>query len=155
RTLAADPPPTGSKSALRSQDEGNLKETVLALEKRMWEAHTTQDIDAVKALLADDYVGRDTRGGTETKARNLNGMANFRAVDPQMKNAKVVVLNATGVIVTYEIRYQIATPSGQLLETVPPRQVTSAWAMRDGKWWCVYAEASVLGNDGIRLKATG
>jgi hypothetical protein len=33
--------------------------------------------------------------------------------------------------------------------------VTSAWAVRDGKWWCVYSEASALGIDGIRSKATG
>jgi hypothetical protein len=33
--------------------------------------------------------------------------------------------------------------------------VTSAWAQRGGKWWCVYGEASVLGNDGSRSKATG
>ena len=82
-------------------------------------------------------------------------MANFRVIDPEMKNAKVVVLNSTSAIVTYEIRYKITSPGGQLLETVPPRQVTSAWAQRGGKWWCVYGEASVLGNDGRRSKATG
>jgi RNA polymerase sigma factor (sigma-70 family) len=153
-TLAADTPPAASRPAARWRDDGNVKETVLALEKRMWEAHTTQDRDAVKALLADDYVGRDTRGGTETKASNLEWMVNFRAVDPEMKNARVVVLNATSAIVTYEIRYKIVSPRGQLLQIVPPRQVTSAWAQRDGKWWCVYAEASVLGNDGTRSKAT-
>jgi RNA polymerase sigma factor (sigma-70 family) len=153
-TLAADTPAAAAQAAATGRDDGNLKETVLALEKRMWEAHTTQDRDAVKALLADDYVGSDTRGGTETKASNLSWMVSFRAVDPEMKNARVVVLNATSAIVTYEIRYKIASASGQLLQTVPPRQVTSAWAQRDGKWWCVYADASVVGNDGTRSKAT-
>src|SRR5262249_4499839 len=154
RPVAAEPPHPKAKSAVFSQDQANLKETVLALEKRMWEAHTTQDIDAVKALLADDYVGRDTRGGTETKASNLAWMANFRAGDPEMKNTKGVLLHTTSAIVTYEVHYKIVSPGGKLLQIVPPRQVTSAWAQRDGKWWCVYAEASVLGNDGIRSKVT-
>jgi RNA polymerase sigma factor (sigma-70 family) len=153
-TLAADTPPAAARSAATGRDDGNVKETVLALEKRVWEAHTTRDLNAVKALLADDYWGMDTRGRTETKASNLDWMANFRAVDPVMKNAKVVVLNATSAIVTYEIRYKIASAGGQFLETVSPRQVTSAWAQRNGKWWCVYAEASVLGNDGTRSRAT-
>jgi RNA polymerase sigma factor (sigma-70 family) len=153
-TLAAGTPPAAARSAVTGRDDGNIKETVLALEKRMWEAHTTQNLDAVKGLLADDYTGTDTRGRSETKARSLNWMANFRVVDPEMKHAKVVVLNAASAIVTYEIRYKIVSPGGRLLETVPPRQVTSAWAQRDGQWWGVYAEASVLGNDGTRSKAT-
>jgi hypothetical protein len=41
------------------------------------------------------------------------------------------------------------------LETPLPAQATSGWALRDGKWWCVYTEASALGIDGIRSKATG
>jgi RNA polymerase sigma factor (sigma-70 family) len=154
-TVAAEPPSPASKSAVSTRDQANLKETVLALEKRIWEAHTTRDLDAVAALLADDYVGSDSRGRADTKKINLDWMANFRVIDPEMKNAKVVVLNSTSAIVTYEIRYKIASPSGQLLETVPPRQVTSAWAQRGGRWWCVYGEASVLGNDGSRSKATG
>jgi hypothetical protein len=155
RTAAAEPPSSPSKSAVPSQDQVNLKETVLALEKRIWEAHTSRDLDAVAALLADDYVGSDSRGRAETKKINLDWMVNFRVVDPEMKNAKVVVLNSNSAIVTYEIRYKIASPGGQLLEIVPPRQMTSAWAQRGGKWWCVYGEASVLGNDGTRAKATG
>jgi len=155
RTVAAEPPSPEFKSAARGQDDGNVKETVLALEKRIWEAHTSRDLDAVAALLADDYAGSDSRGRADTKKSNLDWMVNFRVVDPEMKNAKVVVLNSTSAIVTYEIRYKITSPGGQLLETVPPRQVTSAWAQRGGKWWCVYGEASVLGNDGRRLKATG
>src|SRR5262249_32362912 len=76
-------------------------------------------------------------------------------VDPVMKNSRVVVLNATSAIVTYEISYRITSPDRKEPETATPRQTTSAWAVRDGKWWCVYSETSVLGKDGVRSKAAG
>jgi RNA polymerase sigma factor (sigma-70 family) len=130
-----------SKSAVPRPDQGNLKETVLALEKRIWEAHTKQNIDAFKSLLADDFAGTDIRGESYTKEDALNYVATYRVVDPVLTKARVVLLNATSAIVTYEIRYKVASPDGKKVEIVPPRQATTAWAMRDGKWWYVYCEA--------------
>jgi RNA polymerase sigma factor (sigma-70 family) len=142
RTVAAKPPSPVSRSAALRQDEGNLKETVLALEKRIWEAHTEQDVDAFQSLLADDFAGTDILGESYTKEGVLNYVATTRVVDPVMENARVVLLNATSAIVTYEIRYKIASPDGQDVEIVPPRQAITAWAMRDGKWWYVYCAAT-------------
>src|SRR5262249_15752843 len=153
--FAADPPPAVSKSAVPGPDQDNLKETVLALEKRIWEAHTKQDVNTFKNLLADDYAGTDRRGRLSSKKEVLSWVTSFRVLDPVMTNTRVVVLNATSAIVTYEIRYRIASPGGQELETPLPAQATSGWAVRDGKWWCVYSEASALGVDGARSKATG
>jgi hypothetical protein len=141
RTGTGEPRPLVSKSVAPSPDEGKLKKTVLALEKRIWEAHTKQDIDVFKSLLADDFTGTDIRGDSYTKEDALNYVATYRVVDPVLSNARVVVLNATSAIVTYEIRYKVASADGQQIETVPPRQATTAWAMRDGKWWYVYCEA--------------
>src|SRR5262249_18513525 len=122
RTGAAEPGSPVSRSAVPGPDDGNLKETVLALEKRIWEAHARQDVDAFKSLLADDFAGTDIRGASYTKEGVLNYVATTRVVDPVLKNARVVLLNATSAIVTYEIRYQVASPDGQKLETVAPRQ---------------------------------
>jgi hypothetical protein len=141
RTRAGEPRSPVAKSAEFRLDEVNLKETVLALEKRIWEAHTKQDIDAFTSLLANDFTGTDIRGESYTKEDALNYVATYRVVDPIMKNARVVLLNASSAIVTYEIRYKVASPDGKKVETVPPRQATTAWAMRDGKWWYVYCEA--------------
>jgi len=144
RTGTGEPRPLVSKSAAPRPDEGKLKKTVLALEKRIWEAHTKQDIDAFKSLLADDFTGTDIRGDSYTKEDALNYVATYRVVDPVLTNARVVVLNATSAIVTYEIRYKVVSTDGQQVETVSPRQATTAWAMRDGKWRYVYCEAKPL-----------
>jgi hypothetical protein len=141
RTGARGPRPPVSRSAVPRPNEGNIKETVLALEKRIWEAHANQDVHAFKSLLADDFAGTDIRGESYTKEGVLRYVATKRVVDPVLTNARVVVLNATSAIVTYEIRYKVASPDGQKVETIPPRQAITAWAMRDGKWWYVYCEA--------------
>jgi RNA polymerase sigma factor (sigma-70 family) len=142
-TLAADPPPAGSKSALPSQDEGNLKETVLALEKRIWEAHTKQDVNTFKSLLADDYVGLDIHRDPYTKAGALEYVSKYRVEDAAMSNVKVILLNATSALVTYEIRFKVRSKDGKLVETRADHN-TTAWARRNGKWWAVFTEGTVL-----------
>jgi hypothetical protein len=152
RTVAAEPQSRAPRSSALKEDQGNLKETVLALEKRLWDAHTTQDVNTFRNLMADDFVGFDVRHNSYDKAGTLDYVSKFRVVEPVMKNARVVVLNATSAIVTYEIRYKVATPGKKELETVSPHLATTAWAMRGGKWWYVYCEARELAKDGIRWK---
>jgi len=154
RTLAADPPPAASKSALPGQDEGNLKETVLVLEKRIWDAHAQQDVGAFKNLLADDYLGLDIHGDPYTKGGALEYVSKYRVEDGAMSNAKVILLNATSAIVTYEIRFKVRSADGKLVETRADH-ATTAWARRNGKWWAVFTESTVLENAGSRSQATG
>src|SRR5262249_22243612 len=126
--LAADSVPLASKSALSRQDE-NLKEKVLALEKRIWEAHARQDVKAFRNLLAEDFCGTDVHGASYTKADVLDYVANFRVVEPVMENARVILLNDTSAVVTYEIRYQVASRDGKALHKVAPRRATTVWAL--------------------------
>jgi hypothetical protein len=58
RTLAAEPPPAASKSALPSQAEGNLKETVLALGAGPGEAHLGSLHQARRRCLQEPARGR-------------------------------------------------------------------------------------------------
>jgi hypothetical protein len=145
-TLAADPPPAGSKSSLPGQDEGNLKETVLALEKRIWEAHAKQDVDVFKNLLADDYLGLDLNRNPYTKANALQYVSKYRVEDAAMSNVKVILLNATSAIVTYEIRFKVNSSNGKPVETRADHN-TTAWARRNGKWWAVFTESRTISND--------
>jgi RNA polymerase sigma factor (sigma-70 family) len=153
-TVAGESPSPVSRSASAGRDDGNLAETVLALEKRIWEAHTKHDVNVFKSLVAEDFAGTTVDGSRYTKRDALAYVATSPVVDPVMKNARVVVLNATSAIVTYEVRYRIASPGGKGSEPAPPRQGTAGWAIRDGRWWCVYYEASLLGEVGTRSKAT-
>jgi hypothetical protein len=147
RTVAAEPPAPPSKSPPVGQNDGNLKETVLALEKRIWEAYATQDVAAFKNLLADDFVCVDMFGRPSDKAGALDYVARFRVLQYTMKDVKVVMLNATSAIVSYEVQYKVRPTDGQNVESTT-RRATSAWAQRKGRWWYVYFEDKIVQKDG-------
>jgi RNA polymerase sigma factor (sigma-70 family) len=154
RTEAAQSPSGASKSLVARQDEGNLKETVLALEKRIWEAHVRQDLDVFKNLLAEDYVGLDLHRRPFTKAGVLDYVSKFRVIEPAMKEPRVIVLSPTSAVVAYEIHYKTCPTDGKNVESTR-RHVTTAWARRDGKWWAVFTEDTLVQKDGTFLNVVG
>jgi RNA polymerase sigma factor (sigma-70 family) len=147
RTVAAEPQSPVSKSGPAGPDDGNLKETVLALTQRLWEAHTKQDRNTFNNLLADDYVGLDISRREYTKAAALEYVANYRVTEYSINNAKVIQLNATSAVVTYEVRFKIRSTGGK--EEGPAVYHNScAWAKRHGKWWAVFGESMLMTDDG-------
>jgi hypothetical protein len=142
-TAAAEPQTAVSKAAALKGDDGNLKETVLALEKRMWEAYSKQDADTFHNLLPDDFICLDTFGRPSDKAGVLDYVAKFRILEYTMQDVKVILLNATSAIVSYQIDYKVRPTNGQEVESTS-RRVTSAWAQRKGKWWDVYYEERLV-----------
>jgi hypothetical protein len=56
-----------------------------------------------------------------------------------MKDVKVILLNSTAVLLSYEIDYKIRPTGGQDVES-NTRRVTSAWTQRKGRWWYIYFE---------------
>src|SRR5262249_22201306 len=112
-TVAAEPPSPPSKSDVASQDDGNLKETVLALNKRLWEAHTKQDVNTFKNLLADDFMGLDIYRRPYRKTGALEHVSKYRVEDAAMSNVKVILLNTTSAIVTSESRFKVLLADGK------------------------------------------
>ena len=76
-----------SKSAVPTQDQGNLKETVLALQKRIWEANAKQDVSALRHLLADDFSGLDKNGNPFDKGDELRYVFRWCEFDHDLKAA--------------------------------------------------------------------
>jgi Domain of unknown function (DUF4440) len=139
------------KSTPAPRDDGNLKETVLALEMRIWEAYAKQDVDVFKNLLADDFVGTDMFGRHYDKASHLNYPAGFRVIEHTLKNVKVIVLTPTSAIVSYEVDYKVRPTEGGNVESTT-RRVTSAWAQRKGRWYYVYFEDKLVQKEGAAWK---
>jgi hypothetical protein len=148
-TQAADPGPA-DKSGSTTAIDGNLKETVLALEKRIWEAHSKQDVAVFKNLLADDFTGTDMFGRPYDKAGTLDYVAKFRVIEYAMTGIKVIPLNATSAIVSYQIDYKVRPTNGQEVESAT-RRATAAWAQRKGRWWYVYFEDRPVQKEGATL----
>jgi hypothetical protein len=153
-TLAADPAPAADRSAEHGQDEGNLKETVLALQKRIWEANAKQDVNAMKNLLAGDFAGLDKNGNPFDKGDELQYVSAWCEFDHSIKEARVVLLNHSSAVIIYEVHYQVRRTNSQEVDSKEARQGTAAWAKRNGRWWYVYKESHTVSAEKNRfLKA--
>src|SRR5262249_15919924 len=141
RTLAAEPPPAASKSAPHIQDEGNIKETVLALEKRLLGAAAMQDVNVLKNLLADDFAGLDKHANPFNKADVLQYVSEWCEYDHSIKETRVILLNESSALVSSEFHYKTRRTKSKEVFSTEARQGTSAWAKRNGQWWCVYSES--------------
>jgi RNA polymerase sigma factor (sigma-70 family) len=144
RSRAQVPPPESPQATLPKQDAGNLQETVLALQKRIWEANAKQDVAAMKSLLADDFVGRDKNGNPFDKADELLYVSRWCEFDHSLKEAKVILLNDSSAVVVYEVHYKVRPTKSQEVRYVEARQGTGAWAKRNGQWWYVFKESHAV-----------
>jgi RNA polymerase sigma factor (sigma-70 family) len=133
-----------SKSSHPKPDEGNLKETVLALQKRIWEANAKQDVNAMKNLLADDFAGLDKNGNPFDKGDELLYVSKWCEFDHDIKEARVVLLNDTSAVVIYEVQYKVRPTKSKEVTHTESRQGTGAWAKRNGQWWYVYKESHAV-----------
>jgi RNA polymerase sigma factor (sigma-70 family) len=147
-TAAQDGPP--SPTALPRQDEGNLKETVLALQKRIWEAHAKQDLSAMKNLYARDFAGLDKHGNPFDKGEVIRYVSEWCEFDHAIKEAKVLLLNDSSAIVIFEVHYKVRRTKSQDVSHVESRQGTGAWAKRNGQWWYVYHESHTVSAEKLR-----
>jgi predicted DNA-binding protein (UPF0251 family) len=126
-TQAADHPESLSLSAIRKQDDSNLKETVLALEKRIHEAYKAQDRAAFQSLLADDFEGVNPRGYRYDKAGELKYVSTFCTTEYELKDAKVILLTPNSALVTYEVHYKVRpTGAEKIIENTTSHR-TAAW----------------------------
>ncbi len=142
-TQAADHPASLSPSDIRKQDDSNLKETVLALEKRIFEAYKAQDRAAFQSLLSDDFEGVNPLGYRYDKACELKYVSNFCTTEYELKDAKVILLTRNSALVTYEVHYKVRpTGAEKIIENTTSHR-TAAWVQRNGKWWRVYVEDRV------------
>jgi hypothetical protein len=98
---------------MRKQNDGNLKETVLALEKRIWEAYKAQDRAAFQSLLADDFEGVNMQGKPFDKAGELKYVSNCCVTEYELKHVKVILLTQSSALVTYEVHYKVRPTGAQ------------------------------------------
>jgi RNA polymerase sigma factor (sigma-70 family) len=147
-TAAQDGAP--SQTALSRQDEGNLKETVLALQKRIWEAHARQDLGAMKNLYARDFAGLDKHGNPFDKGDVIGYVSEWCEFDHAVKDARVLLLNDSSAIVIFEVDYKVRRTKSQEVLYVESRQGTGAWAKRNGQWWYIYHESHTVSAEKLR-----
>jgi hypothetical protein len=128
QTPAASPSPSPKPAMTKAQSQ----KTIIATEKKLWEAWKNKDVKPFKAnLSADSIQVGDT--GVADKATVLQAMggSDCEVRSYSLSDIKVTFVASNVAIITYK-GAQDATCGGQ---TVPPAVwASSTYVLRGGKW---------------------
>ena len=128
-------------------DDADAEKQVGKIAKQNREAAVKGDMEAMDALLADDWVGINPEGSVQSKAEAVKdhkaGIVDFEAIDPQ--EVKVRVYGDAAVV---SGRYHVKlTVSGHKIDDRV--RTTEVYVKRAGKWRCVSTQVtSIAGKTG-------
>jgi len=123
--------------------QGSAEQELLQLERDWCRAMIQRDVAFLTRILAEDYTGVGSRGGTETKAEALAGLTdrNSSVTDCVDSNVRVRVYGDAAVVTG------LATRSGTF-QGAPyqNRQIlyTDTFVRRDGRWVCVASQGTLV-----------
>lgn len=156
-----DPRPTGAKWFLadrplisnfyfpsrtpESEEDRQLKEVLIALDRKSWDAAGKGDSAAIDKLLDDDYFGfyANSSGVARTdKAAGLAAVKRRRYFNAQIRDEAAKRIGKDTAILTYIYSCQIEE-AGQL-QTYRDHQSTQVWTQRDGRWVISFAQDFIL-----------
>lgn len=126
------PSPSASPAPKPAMTRAQSQRTIIATEKKLWEAWKNKDAKPFRAnLTADSILISDS--GVSTKKDVVDQMANSGCdvKSYELTDFKVTFVNSSTAIVTYKST-QDATCGGQ---AIPPAVWSSSvYVMRGGKW---------------------
>jgi len=129
---AQEPTPSPSPAPKPAMSRAQSQRTIIATEKKLWEAWKNKDTKPFKANLSADsiMIGDSGVANKTTAIKDLESMA-CEVKSYELSDIKVTFLNSSAALVTYKAT-QDATCGGQ----AAPAAVwaSSAYVMRGGKW---------------------
>lgn len=130
--------PAKSTTPAKAPDANeNLKNTLLAIDKLMWEAGAKGDWKERQKFLADDLVSISILGKCG-KADAAAADQRLRTIDWTIRDAEVVRVSKDVAMLTYLYDCKIVDADGKLLETRKDYRVVYTWANRNGGWLMVF-----------------
>jgi hypothetical protein len=129
---AQEATPSPSPAPKPAMSKAQSQRTIIATEKKLWEAWKNKDVKPFKAnLSADSIMIGDTGVANKTTAvKDLESMA-CEVKTYELSDIKVTFLNSSAALLTYKATQDV-TCGGQ----AAPAAVwaSSAYVMRGGKW---------------------
>jgi RNA polymerase sigma factor (sigma-70 family) len=120
-----------------SDDSDNLKNTLLALDKHMWEAGAMGDWKERQKFFADDMVSISVVG-KYGKADAALADQRTRTTDWTVRDAEIVRVSPDVAMLSYVYDCKVLSPDGKVLETRKDYRVVYTWAYRNGGWVIVF-----------------
>jgi RNA polymerase sigma factor (sigma-70 family) len=130
-------PTTPAPAGAQAKADDNLKNTLLALDRHLWEAFARGDWRERQKFLADDLVSISPLG-KYGKADAAEADKRLRCGDWSIRDAEVARVSKDVAVLCYVYGCKILSADGKLLETRKDYRVTYVWANRKGGWVIVF-----------------
>jgi RNA polymerase sigma factor (sigma-70 family) len=143
--LASFPPADAQQGPLSKEDE-SLKNTLLALEKQVFEAMVEQDLDTYRKCYADEFVGFSMEH-RYTLADHLRGLRSARiGTDYKISDVELIRLSDKAAILSYKGEWKVYNNDGNLLVN-RDRRVSEGYVQRGGGWVIAFAQDMAIGKE--------
>jgi hypothetical protein len=131
-----------AEKADKKMSKNTLEEKLINKEREVWEAFKRKDVAALKSLLSDDSYEVDDDGTLNTKAQQIESVADLNLTSYQIEDSRVLVINKDVAIVTYKITTE-GSYKGKPFE--PGASLASAvWANRGGTWQNIFYQETKI-----------
>jgi hypothetical protein len=125
-----------NRSTGANNRQGSVRDTLMSLERQLWEAWKNKDGNTYQRLLSADSIGVG-RGGVDNRAAVIRGITGSDCVvrSYSFDNAQVSMLNPNTAILTFRAM-QDATCEGQVIPAMV--WATSVYVRRNGRWQAAF-----------------
>jgi RNA polymerase sigma factor (sigma-70 family) len=131
------PQESGREGSGKKRGDENLKNTLLALDRHLWEAHARGNWREFQKFYAPELLGVSIAGKSGREA-NIESVKNLRVADWKIRDVDVVRVSNDAAVLTYIYSCKVLSPDGRLVQTRRDHRATYIWAQRDGGWVLVF-----------------
>jgi len=125
-------------TALGPAGQSPLRDQIAAKERQELDALKSGNHEEFAALLADDAVFVDAHG-TASKAEVVKHTADLRLEEFTIEDVRFVPVSSDSGLIAYKLTEKGSSHGKAFSEQV---YVSALWAMRAGKWVCLFSQES-------------
>jgi hypothetical protein len=104
----------------------------VANEKNLFAADQKHDMDAIKSMVADDFIDINKDGSSEDKPALLKEIPTLKLVNYSQKNFRVVSMGPYAYSISYDSDATVLDADGK--EKHAQNGLNTVWIWRDGHW---------------------
>ena len=104
----------------------------IANEKNLFAADQKHDMDAIKSMVANDFIDLNKDGSSEDKAALLKEIPTIKLLHYEQKNFRVVSMGPYAYSISYDSDATVLGADGK--ETHAQNGLNTVWIWRDGRW---------------------
>jgi RNA polymerase sigma factor (sigma-70 family) len=142
RGLAWARPGAPAPAAKAPAKQDHLKNTLVALDRVLWDAFARHDPEPAEKLMAAEFVGF-SNDGRSNKKQNVATYTYLRGVDVKITDVEVFRVSPDTAILTYVYSSRVLSREGALVQVRRNRRTSNTWVQRGGGWVLVFAQEFV------------